>query len=54
MAQLTARMGVDALLGLGVYVATVLAALMVAFGLMLAVYAVGRRRSPWGFYSQQP
>jgi Na+/H+-dicarboxylate symporter len=49
MAQLTARMGVDALLGLGVYVATVLAALMVAFGLMLAVYAVGRRRSPWGF-----
>jgi Na+/H+-dicarboxylate symporter len=49
MAQLTARMGVDALLGLGVYVATVLAALMVAFGLMLAVYAVGRRRSPWVF-----
>jgi Na+/H+-dicarboxylate symporter len=49
MTQLTARMGVDALLGLGVYVATVLGALMVAFGLMLAVYAVGRRRSPWGF-----
>jgi Na+/H+-dicarboxylate symporter len=49
MAQLTARTGIDALLGLGVYVGTVLAALAVAFGLMLTVYVVGRRRSPWDF-----
>ena len=49
MTQLTARMGLDALLGMGVYVATVLGALLLAFGFLMAVYAVGRRRSPWTF-----
>jgi Na+/H+-dicarboxylate symporter len=49
MAQLSARTGLDALLGMGVYVLTVLAALLLAFGMLLAVYAVGRRRSPLAF-----
>jgi Na+/H+-dicarboxylate symporter len=30
-------------------VATVLGALLLAFGFLMAVYAVGRRRSPWTF-----
>lgn len=49
MTQLTARMGLDALLGMGVYVVTVLGALLLAFAALLAIYAVGRRRSPLGF-----
>jgi Na+/H+-dicarboxylate symporter len=49
MTQLTARMGLDALLGMGVYVATVLGALLLAFGFLMGVYALGRRRSPWVF-----
>ena len=49
MTQLTARMGLDALLGMGVYVATVLGALLLAFAFLMAVYALGRRRSPWAF-----
>lgn len=49
LTQLTARMGLDALLGMGVYVATVLGALLLAFVFLLAVYAVGRRRSPLTF-----
>ncbi len=49
MTQLTARMGLDALLGMGVYVLTVLGALLLAFGFLMLVYALGRRRSPLGF-----
>lgn len=46
LTQLTARMGLDALLGMGVYVLTVLGALLLAFAFLMLVYAVGRRRSP--------
>ncbi len=49
MVQLSARIGLDALLGMGVYVVSVLAALALALGFYLAVYAVGRRRSPMAF-----
>lgn len=49
LTQLTARMGLDALLGMGVYVVTVLSALLLAFAFLLAVYALGRRRSPLAF-----
>ena len=49
MTQLTARMGLDALLGMGVYVLTVLGALLLAFAFLMLVYAVGRRRSPLAF-----
>jgi Na+/H+-dicarboxylate symporter len=49
MTQLTARMGLEALLGMGVYVLTVLGALLLAFGFLMLVYAVGRRRSPLAF-----
>lgn len=49
LTQLSARMGLDALLGMGVYVATVLAALLLALAFLLVVYALGRRRSPLAF-----
>ncbi len=49
LTQLTARMGLEALLGMGVYVLTVLGALLVAFAFLLTVYALGRRRSPLAF-----
>lgn len=49
MTQLTARMGLDALLGMGVYVLTVLGALLLAFAFLMLVYALGRRRSPLAF-----
>ncbi|WP_210544968.1 dicarboxylate/amino acid:cation symporter [Rhodoferax sp. PAMC 29310] len=52
MTQLTARMGLDALLGMGVYVLTVLTvlgALLLTFAFLMVVYAVGRRRSPLTF-----
>jgi Na+/H+-dicarboxylate symporter len=49
MAQLTARTGLDALLGMGVYVATVLLALALAFGFLMALYALLVRRSPLDF-----
>ncbi|MFN3713627.1 MAG: dicarboxylate/amino acid:cation symporter [Alcanivoracaceae bacterium] len=49
MTQLTARMGLDALLGMGVYVATVLLALLIMFAIYMAIYAVLRRRSPLVF-----
>ena len=49
LTQLTARMGLDALLGMGVYVLTVLGALLLAFVFLMTVYAVGRRRSPLAF-----
>ena len=49
LAQLTANMGLDALLGMGIYVAAVLGALLLAFLFLMGVYAVGRRRSPFAF-----
>jgi Na+/H+-dicarboxylate symporter len=49
MTQLTARMGLDALFGMGVYVATVLLALLIMFAIYMAIYAVLRRRSPLAF-----
>jgi Na+/H+-dicarboxylate symporter len=49
LTQLTARMGLEALLGMGVYVLTVLGALLLAFAFLLTVYALGRRRSPLAF-----
>jgi Na+/H+-dicarboxylate symporter len=49
MTQLTARMGLDALPGMGVYVLTVLGALLLAFAFLMLVVAVGRRRSPLAF-----
>lgn len=49
LAQLTARTGLEALLGMGIYVLTVLAALMLALAFLLAVYGLGRRRSPLAF-----
>ena len=49
MTQLTARMGLDALFGMGVYVLTVLGALGLAFVVYLAIYAAVHRRSPFDF-----
>jgi len=49
MTQLTARMGLDALLGMGVYVLTVLSALLLAFVFLMVIYALVRRRSPMAF-----
>lgn len=49
MTQLTARMGLDALFGMGVYVLTVLAALILAFVLYMVIYLAIRRRSPLAF-----
>jgi Na+/H+-dicarboxylate symporter len=46
MAQLTARTGLDALLGMGVYVAAVLLALVIAFAFYLALYGIWCRSSP--------
>ena len=49
MAQLTTRMGLDALFGMGVYVLTVLAALLLALLMYLAIYRVWRKRSALAF-----
>jgi Na+/H+-dicarboxylate symporter len=49
MTQLTARMGLDALLGMAVYVVTVLSALLLAFAFLMVIYALVRRRSPMAF-----
>lgn len=49
MAQLTARLGFDALLGMSVYVATVLAGLLVVMLLFLSVAWVGVRTGPVTF-----
>lgn len=49
MTQLAARVGLDALLGMGIYVLSVLGALLLAFLFLMLVYALGRRRSPMSF-----
>ena len=49
LAQLVAKLGIDALLGMGVYVATVLAGLVLVFAMHLAIVLVGARYSPLRF-----
>ena len=49
LTQLTARIGLDALLGIGVYVLTVLLGLLGVLVMYLAIYAVARRESPLRF-----
>ena len=49
MVQLVVHTGLEALWGVGAYVGAVLLALVLAFGMMLALYAVLCRRSPWQF-----
>ncbi|MCH8544418.1 MAG: dicarboxylate/amino acid:cation symporter [Alcanivorax sp.] len=52
MAQLTTRMGIDALLGLGVYVLTVILALLVMMVVYLVLYRLLRGASPLAFLRQ--
>ena len=49
MAQLTSRLGIEALAGLSVYVGTVLAGLLLLLALYLILVALVARRSPWAF-----
>ena len=49
MVQLTAQTGVEALWGVGVYVASVLLALLLAFGMLMLFYALVCQRSPAAF-----
>lgn len=49
LAQLVAKLGVDALLGMGVYVATVLVGLLAVFSMHLTIVLVGARYSPLKF-----
>lgn len=49
LAQLTARIGLDAVLGMGVYVATVLAGLLLMFGLYLLIVSLFTTRSALHF-----
>ncbi len=52
MAQLTAKLGVDALLGMSVYVATVLAGLLCVMLLFVIVVVVVARQRPFVFLGQ--
>lgn len=54
MTHSTARMGLDALLGMGVYVLTVLGALLLAFAFLMLVYALGRAPLAAGVCARQP
>jgi len=49
MARLTSQLGVDALLGMGLYVATVLCGLLLLFVLYLVIIAIFGGESPWHF-----
>lgn len=49
LAQIVARLGIDALLGVGLYVLTVLLGLLLMLGLYLLVYSWASRRSPLEF-----
>lgn len=49
LAQITTRLGLDALLGMGVYVLTVLLGLAGVVAMYLAIYALRRRESPLVF-----
>ena len=49
LAQLVAKLGVDALLGMGVYVGTVLVGLLLVFSMHLTIVLVGARYSPIRF-----
>ncbi len=52
MAQLTAKLGLDALLGLSVYVGTVLLGLLVVMLVFITIVAVGAKRNPVRLLSQ--
>ncbi len=49
IAQLTSKLGLRALLGMSVYVGTVLAGLLVLLLVYLLLVWIAARRSPWGF-----
>lgn len=49
LAQITARLGIEALIGVGVYVLTVLLGLAAVLALYLAIYAAAKRASPLRF-----
>jgi Na+/H+-dicarboxylate symporter len=49
LADITIKIGLDALLGMGVYVGTVLLGLLCLLGFYLLIVAVIGRRSPWDF-----
>ena len=49
LAQLVAKLGIDALLGMGVYVGTVLIGLLLVFVMHLTIVLVGARYSPIKF-----
>lgn len=49
LAQLVAKLGLDAILGMGVYVATVLGGLLLMLAVYMAILLLGARRSPTGF-----
>lgn len=49
IAQLVAKLGLDTLLGMGVYVATVLLGLLLVLLMHLAIVLLGARRSPLAF-----
>jgi Na+/H+-dicarboxylate symporter len=49
LARLTLSMGLDALIGMAIYVGTVLAGLAVLFTLYLGIVAVVAKQSPWAF-----
>lgn len=49
LAQITTKIGIDVLLGMGVYVGTVLLGLLVLLCLYLLIVSLISRRSPWSF-----
>ena len=51
LAQITMKIGIDVLLGMGVYVGTVLLGLLLLLGLYLLIVSLISRRSPWKFLS---
>jgi len=51
LADITIKIGLDALLGMGVYVGTVLLGLLCLLAFYLLIVAVVGRRSPWKFLS---
>ena len=49
LAQITIKIGLDAIVGMSAYVATVLAALALLLGMYLVIVVAFARRSPWSF-----
>lgn len=52
LAQVIAEVGLDALIGTGVYVLTVLGGLVLLMALYLAIVVLAARRNPWRFLAQ--